>query len=104
MSLSTHLAPPHAAARPAIGRPDRARDAGAGTDSAAQAVPFARPPAGGVGGWVAGLLFGALCLVAAFAFLTAIAVVALARAAWYLVSALAETRPGVARVGRPALV
>ena len=69
----------------------------------AQGVPFAGPTADGVGGWVLGLLFGLLCILAAFVFVATIAVVALARAAWRGIASVADSRTGTARVGRPVL-
>jgi hypothetical protein len=68
-------------------RPVPARQAGTMTQTAA--TPFAQPPAGTPGAWIAGLAFGLVCIAVALVVLTTVAVVALARAAWHLAPSLA---------------
>lgn len=73
------------------------------SSTATPATPFTRPPADNVGGWLAGLLFGLLCIVAAFAFLATIAVVALAGVIGRGIATLTDGRPRPTRAGRPVL-
>ncbi len=60
--------------------------------NALEATPFARPPAASIGGWVAGLVFGAVCILAGFTLLAVIGAIALAGA----------VRRGVANLGEGA--
>lgn len=73
MSLSTAtLVAPTPVVVPSVVVPSAvARDA-------LEATPFARPPAASIGGWVAGLLFGAVCILAGFTLLAVIGAIALA--------------------------